>query len=101
MVLACKLVWCLHSATKTSRHSQDMNGIEATLRRLENRDWWLWSGAIIVTLLLTGAVVSLSLPHILIIDESESQYNLSQNLRGLIGLVLLFDIYTIYQQIQM
>lgn len=78
-----------------------MNGIEVTLRRLENRDWWLWSGAIIVTLLLTGAVISLSLPHVLIVDEAESQYDLSQNVRGLMGLVLLFDIYTIYQQLQM
>lgn len=101
MGLACKLVWCLPGAARSSRHAQDMNGIEITLRRLENRDWWLWSGAIIVTLLLTGAVVSLSLPHVLIVDEAESQYNLSQNLRGLIGLVLLFDIYTIYQQMQM
>jgi len=78
-----------------------MNGIEVTLRRLENRDWWLWSGAIIVTLLLTGAVVSLTLPHVLIVDEAESQFNLSEHVRALIGLVLLFDIYTIYQQMQM
>jgi len=101
MELACKVVCCHPAAAESSKHSQDMNGIEATLRRLENRDWWLWSGAIIVTLLLTAAVVSLSLPHILIVDKAESQYNLSQNLRGLIALVLLFDIYTIYQQLQM
>jgi len=78
-----------------------MNEIQVILRRLENRDWWLWSGAIIVTLLLTGAVVSLSLPHLLQVDDAESQFNLSQQVRALIGLVLLFDIYTIYQQMQM
>src|SRR5579863_941146 len=36
-----------------------MEEIQARLRKLERRDWWLWAIAIVVMLLLTAAVVSL------------------------------------------
>jgi diguanylate cyclase (GGDEF)-like protein len=50
-------------------------------------------------LLLTLAVVSLSLPTILRESDRYFQLNLSLAVRGLVGLVLLFNVYTIYQQV--
>lgn len=73
--------------------------IRAQLRTLERRDWWLWSGAIIVMLLLTGAVASLSFPVLLNVRDPFFQFSLSQSVRGLVGLVLLFNTYSIYQQV--
>ena len=81
-----------------------MRDIRERLQRLENRDWWLWWAAVIVMLLLTVAVVSLSYPTLLAagraVEEEESLFQLNMHLavRGLVGLVLLFNIYTIYQQ---
>ena len=72
--------------------------VRAQLRQLERRDWWLWSLAIVVMLLLTVAVVSLSFPDLLKVDDPFFQFSLNQSVRGLIGLVLLFNTYTIYQQ---
>jgi len=72
--------------------------VRAQLRQLERRDWWLWSLAIVVMLLLTVAVVSLSFPNLLKVDDPFFQFSLNQSVRGLIGLVLLFNTYTIYQQ---
>ena len=73
--------------------------VRAQLRQLERRDWWLWFVAIIVMLLLTVAVVSLSFPTLLRVDDPFFQFSLNQSVRGLIGLVLLFNTYTIYQQL--
>ncbi len=73
--------------------------INKALRRLERRDWWLWSSAIIVTLLLTVGVVSIAEPLLLKEEDSFFRLNLDQSVRGLVGLVLLFNTYAIYQQI--
>lgn len=73
--------------------------ISEILRRLERRDWWLWATAIIVSLLLTAAVVSVSSPVIMTDTDSFFRLNLSQAVRGLVGVILLFNIYTVYQQV--
>jgi diguanylate cyclase (GGDEF)-like protein len=73
--------------------------IQASLQKLERRDWWLWSLAIVVMLLLTLAVVSLTFPGLLRVEDPFFQYGLNQAVRGLVGLVLLFNTYTIYQQV--
>lgn len=69
------------------------------LRRLERRDWWLWSTAMIVSLLLTIAVVSIASPVIMTDTDDFFRFNLNQAVRGLVGLVLLFNVYTVYQQV--
>ncbi|MBI3668847.1 MAG: GGDEF domain-containing protein [Acidobacteria bacterium] len=76
-----------------------MQEIQASLEKLERRDWWLWSLAIVVMLLLTLAVASLTFPGLLKIEDPFFQYGLNQAVRGLVGLVLLFNTYTVYQQV--
>jgi PAS domain S-box-containing protein len=63
--------------------------------RIERREWFLWSAAVIVTLLLTAGLASFLLP-----EQQDLTSGLSQTVEGLIGLVLIFDIYTLYQQLQ-
>jgi two-component system cell cycle sensor histidine kinase/response regulator CckA len=70
------------------------------LRRIEQREWWLWATTVCVTLLLTAAIISF-LPPLLHSGETwENLFKLQQAVWGLIGLVLLFDLYSIYQQLQ-
>jgi len=73
--------------------------IQAKLRKLERRDWWLWTLAMVVMLLLTLAVASLTFPGLLKFEDPIFQYGLDQAVRGLVGLVLLFNTYVIYQQV--
>lgn len=68
------------------------------LKGLERRDWWLWWSAVTVILLLTLAVVVVSLPNILKESDRLFQMNLSLAIHALVALVLLFNIYTVYQQ---
>ena len=69
-----------------------------TFRRAEYREWALWLTATLVTLLLTIGLISFVLPELAGNDGAGS--SLPQVARGLIGLVLVFDIYSIYQQRQ-
>ncbi len=83
----------------TEFSESSLQEIQASLEKLERRDWWLWSLAIVVMLLLTVAVVSLTFPGLLKIEDPFFQYSLNQAVRGLVGLVLLFNTYTVYQQV--
>ncbi len=70
------------------------------MRQVEAREWWLWGFAVTVTLVLTVGIVSLTFPDNHFWQNSE-WVDLREWARGLAGLVLLFDIYTVYQQLQL
>ena len=53
----------------------------------------------IVMLLLTFAVFSMSFPELFKVDDPFFQASLNRAVRGLVGLVLIFNGYTIYQQV--
>ncbi len=78
---------------------QRLGEIQAQLEKLEKRDWWLWSLAVIVMLLLTFTVFSMSFPELIKVDDPFFQSGLDRAVRGLAGLVLIFNAYTIYQQV--
>ncbi len=67
------------------------------VRKVERRQWWLWASAIVITLLLTVGMASFSF----IFDgiDPNFSFTLRQSVRGLVALVFLFDLYTIYQQV--
>jgi two-component system, cell cycle sensor histidine kinase and response regulator CckA len=69
-------------------------------RKVERREWWLWATAITVTLLLAVGLSSFILPRNWNPHEEFYGLPLAQAVRGLIGLVLVFDCYTVYQQLQ-
>jgi len=71
------------------------------MRKLDRRQWWLWSTAVLVLLLLTICVASFSFPSILNLESIEHgfySFYLNQAVRALVGLVLVFAVYVIYQQ---
>jgi PAS domain S-box-containing protein len=69
-------------------------------QRIEKREWWLWAAAVTVTLLLTAGLTSFLFPALQGDEQIFSTDLLHQAIRGLVGLVLLFDIYTLYQQLK-
>jgi diguanylate cyclase (GGDEF)-like protein/PAS domain S-box-containing protein len=69
--------------------------------QIEGREWWLWSLAVIVTLVLTFGIVSLTFFQLHPQVEGSYWTNLKEWVRGLACVVLLFDIYTLYQHLQL
>ena len=71
------------------------------LRQVEGREWWLWGFAVSVTLVLTFGILSLTFPGFHLATDKIYTLSLREWVRGLAALVLLFDIYTIYQHLQL
>ena len=73
--------------------------LRANFRRIERREWWLWASAFVITLLLTVALASFLLPGAHFHQDFYTEHMMSQAMRGLVALVFLFDLYTIYQHL--
>lgn len=67
-----------------------------SIRKIERREWWLWGWTFLITILLTLGIASFVLP--MTASPFREFGEMSLAVRGLIGLVLLFDIYVIYQR---
>lgn len=67
-------------------------------RKLDRRQWWLWSTTVLVLILLTVAVASFEFPSILSKEQETYSFYLNQAVRALVGIVLVFSVYLVYQQ---
>lgn len=68
---------------------------------IEGREWWMWVLAVAVTLALTSGIIFLTFfgEHA---SSTESYWSdLRDWVRGLAALVLMFDMYTMYQHLQL
>jgi diguanylate cyclase (GGDEF)-like protein len=74
--------------------------IRENLQHLDRRQWWLGSTTVAVVLLLTLCVASFAFPGILNNEDRDYSFYLNQAVRALVGLVLVFSVYLIYQQFQ-
>ena len=76
----------------------DINQTQAQLDKLERHEWWRWSIAFFVMLVLTFGLFALSMS---VRDGLtwQEQAQLNIGLRGLLALVLLFDTFVVYQQV--
>ncbi|MGH9700721.1 MAG: GGDEF domain-containing protein [Candidatus Acidiferrales bacterium] len=74
--------------------------IDRDLKSLGLHDWSLWCLALVVILAMTATLSAVLASHQ---DSSDPffQLTMGQSVRGLLGLVLLFTVYTFYQQLQL
>lgn len=70
------------------------------LRKIERRQWWLWVSAAVIAILLTLGLSSYAFSISYAQEDVAYLLNLPRAMFGLLGLVLLFDIYVVYQQLQ-
>ena len=65
---------------------------EKRARRIQQREWWLWATAMLVTLLLTLGMISFLVPMMRLSGRDPEPFQLSTLGRGLVSMVLLFDL---------
>jgi len=70
-------------------------------RRIETGEWWLWAFAVTITLALTAGIVFLTAGGQHAEFNLPYQGDLREWVRALAAFVLLFDIYTLYQHLQL
>jgi len=79
-----------------SRSSSD--ALKASLSRLDRHDSRTTRNATVIIILLAVAIGALSLPNLLQNHESPVALYLNLALRGLLGMVLVLNVYGLYQQ---
>src|SRR5271168_1909623 len=90
-----------HNAVPTDRQAVphfEPEQIREHLHLLDRKQWWLWSTTVAVILLLTLGVASFAFPALLSREQSTYSFYLNQSVRALVGLVLLFSVYVVYQR---
>ncbi len=89
-------------SVSTGRHTTSFDaGLTETmakLAKLERAEWWRWTTVLIISVALAVGVISMAYPHVRPVLFSETE--LGTILQGLLGLVLLFDIFAFYQQVK-
>jgi diguanylate cyclase (GGDEF)-like protein len=75
--------------------------IRSNLRKIGRYNWSLWFLAVVIALSLTFAIATLSMAVIFDAHDPFYHFRMSQAVRGLVGMVLLFSVYTLYQQFQL
>jgi diguanylate cyclase (GGDEF)-like protein len=71
---------------------------QARWRNLDRRQWWLWPWTFLVLMLLTVAAASFTFPALLAKEESIYSFYFNQAVRALVGMLLIFCVYPVYQQ---
>jgi PAS domain-containing protein len=87
----------MDSRPKTSKYA---DSVHEGIGRIQRREWWLWATAIAITLLLTAGIVSYAFPVIHWSSPVPETLTPDEVIRGLVGSVFLFDLYIIFQQVQ-
>jgi two-component system, cell cycle sensor histidine kinase and response regulator CckA len=70
------------------------------LRRVERKQWWLSFSSVLVTLILTLGIVSLSFTIFVPERELWDALNIHLGMHALVGMVIIFVVYVVYQQLQ-
>jgi diguanylate cyclase (GGDEF)-like protein len=86
--------------TDTGIGASQSEAFREHFQKLDRRQWWLWSSTVLVLILLTVAVASFAFPAILSREQQTYSFYLNQAVRALVGIVLLFSVYLVYQQYQ-
>ena len=68
-------------------------------RRIEKRASWVRGYSIFVSLLLTSAIITLACLALRQGTETQVKIRLTEAIFGLIALIVLFNVYTIYQEV--
>ena len=84
---------------QVSQNSPEAIPIEVS--RIEGREWWLWGFAVAITLALTLGIISFTFPWFNRGVDALYWGDLREWVRGLAALVLLFDLYAIFQHMQL
>ena len=90
----------LQEAVSSDDSAVSNEQILANLSQIDRREWWLWSSALSVMILLTMGIASFAVPALLSGFGSLHAFFLNSAVRGLFGLVLVFNIYVVNEQFQ-
>jgi two-component system, cell cycle sensor histidine kinase and response regulator CckA len=90
----------LNQRRNESSGNANATSVLSRMRRAERQQWWLSVSGVAVTLLLTVGILSFSVAVYVIQRNLADELNIHIATRALVGMVLLFVVYVIYQQLE-
>ena len=87
----------MEKVNEEHNRDQEMNRVRASLDRLERGEWWRWSSALVIMLILTIGVFVLTHTEATLGWAGSGRIVNAEH--GLVGLVLLFDAFVVYQRL--
>jgi PAS domain S-box-containing protein len=81
-------------------NSASIKRTDNTWEQTERRQWWLSASSIVLSLVLTVGILSLALPLFTVESKAYEALDKHVLVDALLGLVLLFDMYVTFQQLQ-
>jgi len=81
-------------------NSASIKRTDNTWEQTERRQWWLSVSSIVLSLVLTVGILSLALSLFAVESKAYEVLDKHVLVDGLLGLVLLFDVYVVFQQLQ-
>jgi len=75
--------------------------IQAGIRSIQASNWWSLVNTLTVVLLLTATVICLMLPSLIQSTEPMAHSSMDVAVRGLVAMVLIFNVYAVRQQIRL
>jgi PAS domain S-box-containing protein len=82
-------------------NSASLKRTDNTWELTERRQWWLSASSIVLSLVLTVGILILALPLFTVESKAYELLDKHVLVDALLGLVLLFDIYVAFQQLQL
>jgi diguanylate cyclase (GGDEF)-like protein len=72
--------------------------IRQSLKRLDRSNLWFWWNTVVAIVLITATITVLSFPMLLHLNAYLSEQGPASVIRALLGLMLLLNVYTLFQQ---
>ena len=76
------------------------SALRAGMTIIERREWWLWIVSVAVALLLTSGIASFVFAPAFSQSDRFALVSLGEASRGLLGIVVLFYVYVVCEQVQ-
>ncbi|HWP83778.1 MAG TPA: GGDEF domain-containing protein [Terriglobia bacterium] len=90
--------WIKKDVQAAEKEVPGMEEIQERLNQIERKDWWLWLLSILMLPLLATLVLVLTMAQPPGAVDQMFQFQIKQNAWGLLGIILIFCVYTIYLQ---
>ena len=81
-------------------NSASIKRTDNTWEHTERRQWWLSASSVVLSLVLTVGILSLALPLFTVESKGYEAVDKRVLVEALLGLVVLFDLYVAFQQLQ-
>jgi short subunit fatty acids transporter len=90
-----------HSTPAATSNESHASQIHDGIRSIQHSNWWSLVNTVSVVGLLTATIICLMLPSLIQTTEPITHSSMDMAVRGLVAMVLIFNVYAVRQQFRL